>query len=292
MALLPPFYLDTVVAIGVGDDPTKRRWIGTGFIFGRLLEKNANKDMKQYKLWLITNKHVLEDLRDVYIKFNSAQDTQSKDYKVQLVARNGRSQWVGHPTESVDVAAILLSAKFLAEEKRRFAVFQSDSHTMNREKMLADGVTEGDPVFVLGFPMGLVKSERQYVICRGGCIARVRDFIEGRTSEFLIDAPVFPGNSGGPVILCPSAIAIQGTNPINKADLVGIVKTYMPYIDIAVSQQTLHPRITFEENSGLAAVESVDSIIETVELGEKRLISRKAQARTRAKKRQEISKTE
>jgi hypothetical protein len=71
------------------------------------------------------------------------------------------------------------------------------------------------------------------------------------------------------VILCPSAIAIQGTiRLINQ--LSRNSEGYVPYIDIAVSQQTLHPRITFEENSGLAAVVS-DSIIETVELG-KRLI--------------------
>jgi len=285
MALLPPFYLDTVVAIGVGDDPTKRHWIGTGFIYGRFVEKIANREAKNYRLWLITNKHVLKDYRDVYIKFNSAQDTQSKDYKVPLIARNGRVRWVGHPTESVDVAAIHLYAKFLEKEERRFAFFQSDSHTMNRENMRAAGVTEGDHVFVLGFPMGLVKAERQYVICRGGCIARVRDFVEGETSDFLIDAPVFPGNSGGPVILCPSTLAIEGTNPINKADLVGIVKAYVPYIDMAVSQQTLRARITFEENSGLATVESVDSIIETVELGEKRLTSRVVKARGRAKRR-------
>jgi hypothetical protein len=37
MALLPPFYLDTVVALGVGSDPSKRRWVGTGFLFGNLV---------------------------------------------------------------------------------------------------------------------------------------------------------------------------------------------------------------------------------------------------------------
>lgn len=37
MALLPLFFPDTVVAIGAGEDPTKRRWIGTGFLFGQLI---------------------------------------------------------------------------------------------------------------------------------------------------------------------------------------------------------------------------------------------------------------
>ncbi len=271
MALLPPFFLDTVVAIGVGDNPAERRWIGTGFLFGKFVEKVPDKNENRYQFWLITNKHVFNGLRAVYIKFNSAQDTQSKDYKVPLVAENGCPQWVGHLSNTVDVAAILLNPGFLKAEGRQFNYFRSDSHVMNKEKMRTIGITEGDRVFVLGFPMGLVAEERQYVICRGGCIARIRDFIENRASDFLVDATIFPGNSGGPVILCPSALSITGTNAIEKADLIGIVKAYVPYQDVAVSQQTQRPRVIFEENSGLTAVESVDSIIETVELAAEHL---------------------
>jgi hypothetical protein len=89
-------------------------------------------------------------------------------------------------------------------------------------------ITEGDRVFVLGFPMGLVATERQYVICRSGIIARVRDLLEGTAPDFLVDATVFPGNSGGPVVICPSALAITGTKQIEKADLIGIVKATFP----------------------------------------------------------------
>lgn len=285
MALLPPYFLNAVVALGVGDDPSKRQWIGTGFIFGHLIEKIPDKDEKLYQIWLITNKHVLENFKAVYIKFNSAQDPQSKDYKVPLIARNGRTQWIGHPSESVDVAAIHLNPNVLKAEERLFSFFQSDAHIMRKEKMQSIGITEGDNIFVLGFPMGLVAPERQYVICRGGYIARIRDFLDNRTSEFLVDATVFPGNSGGPVIICPSAISIQGTNMIKNADLIGIVKAYVPYTDMAVSQQTQRPRILFEENSGLTAVESVDSIIETVDLAANRIKGRFAQAKIRANKR-------
>ena len=145
-------------------------------------------------------------------------------------------------------------------------------------------VTEGDRVFVLGFPMGLVDSSRQYVICRGGVIARVRDYLEEKTSDFLVDATVFPGNSGGPVILCPTSTAIEGTKPVARADLIGVVKSYVPYADLAVSSQTRKPRIMFEENSGLAAVEGVDAILETVKLANRRLKARIAQAKHKAKK--------
>jgi len=132
--------------------------------------------------------------------------------------------------------------------------------------------------------MGLVSPQRQYVICRSGVIARIRDYLDGHTHDYLVDAAVFPGNSGGPVILCPSAVAITGTTAVSRSALIGIVKTYVPYIDVAISPQTGRARVTFEENSGLSAVEPLDAIVETVALAEKRLYRRIAQAKHKAKK--------
>ena len=284
MALLPPFFLDTVVALGGGSDPLSRRWVGTGFIFGNLVAPVADEKDKQYRLWLITNKHVLSGLKEVYIKFNSATEPNSADYRVELVAKNGKTRWIGHEEANTDVAAIFLNAGFLTAENRHYSFIRSDQHVLTRDKMATDRVTEGDRVFVLGFPMGLVAAERQYVICRSGSFARVRDYLENRTRDYLVDAPVFPGNSGGPVIICPSALAIQGTNTINKADFIGVVKSYVPYQDAAVSQQTGRPRILFEENSGLTAVEGAQAVLDTVALAEKRLRGREAQAKFKAKK--------
>jgi hypothetical protein len=284
MALLPPFFLHTVAAIGVGDDPAKRTWIGTGFLFGNLIDPPPAKDQKTWRVWLITNKHVLDGLRHIYVKFNSAVDPHSKDYLVPLIARNGKAEWIGHPNASTDVAAVSVPVRFLRDEQRLFNYFKSDEHIATRKQLQDGQITEGDRVFVLGFPMGLVDRSRQYVICRGGVIGRIRDYLEGKTADFLVDATVFPGNSGGPVILCPSALAIEGTKTIKKADLIGVVKSYVPYSDLAVSSQTRKPRIMFEENSGLAAVEPVDAILETVALAEKRFKSRLAQAKHKAKK--------
>jgi len=286
MALLPPFFLDTVVAIGIGDDPNNRHWIGTGFIYGNLVPSDGKtqKNIKSYRLWLITNKHVLQGLKSVYIKFNSATEPNSTDYLVNLIARNGRKLWIGHSNEDTDVAAIFLNAGFLNSENRGFAFVRSDEHVLSKHQMVSERISEGDRLFVLGFPMGLVASERQYVICRSGTFARIRDYLDGRTSDYLVDAPVFPGNSGGPVIICPSGLAITGTNPIKKADFIGVVKSYVPYRDAAISQQTRRPRIIFEENSGLAAVEGAQSVIETVELAEKRFKGRQSQAKYRAQK--------
>ena len=91
------------------------------------------------------------------------------------------------------------------------------------------GISEGDGIFILGFPMGMVEPSRQYVICRSGVIARVRDALDGRSKDFLVDSLVFPGNSGGPVIIHPELTAIKGTKTIHKANLIGIVRSYIPY---------------------------------------------------------------
>ena len=78
-------------------------------------------------------------------------------------------------------------------------------------------------------------------------------------------------------------MSIAGTKPVQKASLIGIVKSYVPYRDVATSQQTKSPRIIFEENSGLAAVAPVDHILKTIELAMKRTKNRVAQSRWKAK---------
>ncbi len=285
MALIPPSFLDAVTAIGVGDDPAKRQWIGTGFLFGRF-EKAVDTTTSSFTVFLITNKHVLKGLKRIYLKFNSAQDGTSKDYAASLVARNGRPYWAGHPNSDVDVVALPVNANHLQGELRKYAYFRSDAHVFSTEQLKESGVTEGDGVFVLGFPMGMVATDRQYVVCRTGAIARIRDWMEGKAQDFLVDATVFPGNSGGPVIIRPELVSIQGTKAVGRASLIGIVKSYVPYQDFAVSQQTNRPRIIFEENSGLASVEPVDHILETVELARRRMRGRNAWARWKARKTQ------
>jgi hypothetical protein len=282
MALLPPPFLDAVTAIGVGDDPAKRSWVGTGFLYGRF-DKQVDDKSKSYNVFLVTNKHVLEDMRQIYLKFNSANDASSKDYAVDLIAKNGKHLWIGHPEAHVDVAALTINASMLKQELRKYAFFQSDAHVFASDQLKSEGVSEGDNVFVLGFPMGMVDQERQYVICRTGIVARIRDFLEDKATDFLVDATVFPGNSGGPVILRPEMASLAGTKAISKASLIGIVKSYVPYHDVATSQQTRKARIVFEENCGLAAVEPVDHILTTVDLAMKRAKNRLAQAKWKAK---------
>lgn len=281
MALIPPQFLDAVVAIGVGDDPDKRKWIGSGFLYARA-EKALENNKKTYTMYLVSNNHVLKGHKRIYIKFNSSTDLTSKDYVIDLIAKNGKQKWVSHG--EADVGAMWINVNELRNEERKFSYFHSDDHSANVQKLNDIGVSEGDGVYVLGFPMGMVDTTRQYVVCRSGCISRIQDVLEGKPNGFLIDATVFPGNSGGPVLIRPEQSSIKGTKAIMQSYLIGIVESYVPYNDVAISQQTLRPRIIFEENSGLTSVITIDRVNETVERERMRIKARISKATRKTSK--------
>lgn len=260
MALIPPFFLDCVVSIGVTNQGQKN-WIGTGFIVGRPFVDDNGK--KLYNTFFVTNKHILENKQNIILRFNSLEENPALDYPIDLCPE-GQSIWVGHISQTVDIAVFYINSQILQNDSAQFRFFRMDEHTMSVTDMRNCGVSEGDGIFVLGFPMGIVAPQKKYVIARTGAIARIRDVIEGKQASYLIDATIFPGNSGGPVVIRPEAISIRGTESINKAALIGIVKSYVLYEDVAISQQTGKPRVIFEENSGLALVETVDNIESTV----------------------------
>jgi S1-C subfamily serine protease len=263
MALIPPFFLDCVVAIGTLNDKFEKVWVGTGFLVGKLNKVNED-GTKNYSPYLVTNKHVLKNLDKIIVRFNPQTDQAAKDFVIDSKDAAGNQVWTGHSNPNYDVAVIRLNGDVLQKEGLKFGLFVDDDSIISLESMKNLEVTEGDFIYVLGFPMGIVAKDRQHVIVRQGVIARIRDLFENRNTDFVVDAVVFPGNSGGPVILKPEVISITGTKSNPKAGLIGIIKSYIPYQDIAISQQTNRPRVIFEENSGLSLVEPVDHILETI----------------------------
>ncbi|EJG0692319.1 trypsin-like peptidase domain-containing protein [Vibrio parahaemolyticus] len=269
MALIPPFFLNCVVAIGIQPTVTmptvpiqEPSWIGTGFLVGRPIEGTSPT---QYTIYLVTNKHVIQGLQSVVVRFNQVSGAGTLDIPLVL-SNNGIATWFGHPDPNIDVAVAQVNHNVLNQLGSRYNFFELDQHSMNTASLYAVGASEGDFIYVLGYPMGQVTPQTNYVIARSGSIARIRDVLQGNQSNYLIDASVYPGNSGGPVISKPEMVSITGTQSNPNSRLIGMVKAYIPYHDTAISQQTKRTRIIFEENSGLALVETVDSIEFTVNL--------------------------
>lgn len=268
MALIPPFCLDCVVAIGFpqGEEIT---YGATGFLFGHLFKDGATPEEAIYNVYLITNRHVFQGQRIAFLRFNPSGNEPARVYDLSLQDTAGKPLWHAHADVEVDLAAVGINAQLLRKHNIQFSAFLSNKHVLLRKEALDAGLGEGDGVFILGFPLGQVGKERNYAVVRQGAIARVRDALVGGAKEFLVDASIFPGNSGGPVITRPEIMSITGTKSITRAWLIGVVAGYVPYQDIAISRQTNRPRIIFEENSGLAAVVPIDFVLETIATAER-----------------------
>lgn len=255
MALIPPGYLNAVVSLGTIGESFQH--VGTGFLYAHSLPKRQGRT--PYRGYLVTNQHVAAKAI-THVRFNDPEE----GLKITAIGDLTTGVWTFHP-KGADVAVTpLLTSSPLKRDRDLVDVgmFVGDVGTTS---WAGEQPVEGDGVFVIGFPLGLVGNARNYPIVRYGVIARIQDWIRRHQGTFLIDAPAFPGNSGGPVILKPETTAIAGTKPITHCLLVGVISKQLRDREVAVSEHTGEPRVVFEEDTGLAEVVPVEMVQETAE---------------------------
>lgn len=267
MAIIPKFFMDAVVALGIESSDKTKHWIGTGFIVGRKEKENPNLSTH----YIITNKHVVNGQSTIFVRFNSSADEGVKDYSINLTDKNGTAAYSAHPNNTTDIIAIQIIPQTLIKDQSIWNSFDLKDHALTLEEMKDTGVEEGSLVYALGFPMNMVGMIKAPV-CRLGCVSRVMDaFIrQEEYPTYLVDAQTFPGNSGGPIISRPENMSITNTPTNSSANLIGILSAYIPYKETLYSRQTGQARMIQEENSGLTIVHPVDRIKEVVELEWKR----------------------
>jgi hypothetical protein len=209
-ALLPPFFVDSVVALGAmqivaepGQQPHPDwRTEGTGFFYGFLVENDPDPQKRRYELLLVTAKHVVEGHRamqrgnpavgKLHVRVNPKDSSSpSQEFELPDEPVPGGGTWFYHLTSTIDVAAIHINHDFLVAHGIEPHFFANDQHSADRERLKNFGAAPGDGVFVLGFPMGLSGLQRNYVIVRQGSVARITEMLDQASPTFLIDAFVF-----------------------------------------------------------------------------------------------------
>ena len=256
MALIPAGYMKAIVSLGVSNESFAH--IGTGFLYHHPMWEKEGRT--HYRPFLVTNKHVMEGgIRDV--RFNHPANGSPEVHPLGAVADG---DWTTHP-DGADVAVIPLLSPgplTLGRNVMEAEIFVGDVGTPSAKDLTT--ITEGTGVFLIGFPLALIGDVRNFPIVRSGVIARIQDWLSGAEDTFLIDAPAFPGNSGGPVIVRPDTTAISGTTAITHALLIGVVSQNIRSREVAVSAQTGEQRVVFLENTGLSRVVPISAIKETL----------------------------
>lgn len=271
MALIPPNYLNTIVSIEVevkdGKGTLQKSSIATGFLVGNPQGKNNEQGHALFNLFLVTNRHVFQSpatkqyLKEVFFRFNTL-DNKSHYFKVSLLKADGTPLWFMHSEEKIDLAVLPINGTKVTAAKINFAFFHGKDLFYAKD-FGAKNISIGDGLYVLGFPNRLNGKARNFVILRQGIIARVDEEVLGE-GYYYIDSSAYPGNSGGPVIVKPEIMAIEGTKSNPSAGLIGVISKGESYTDVAISQQTGEARVIFKEQMGLIRVVPVEHIFEII----------------------------
>jgi hypothetical protein len=144
----------------------------------------------------------------------------------QVVIQNFESLWIKHPDTNVDIAVLPIAPimQKLIDEGKRLDVFPFDRRELVTTNALAL-IRAFQNVKFIGYPIGISDELNNLPIARQGMTATdVSIDYEGRR-EFLIDAAVFPGSSGSPVLIVDegSYSANGGMYAGNRLLLLGIV---------------------------------------------------------------------
>lgn len=149
MPLLPPWFLNTVVAIGQAIDAQGGVAANaTGTLVGWPTSK-TQEDEQLYRVFLVTNRHVVEDQPGFLVRFN--QGAAAQWYQVDLIDDDGSPLWHGHGDPQCDIAAVSINVDLLRDAGAEFRFLSADkiwAYQSQREEL---GISAGDGVFVLGF---------------------------------------------------------------------------------------------------------------------------------------------
>lgn len=263
MTIIPQFYKNAVVSIGVKNQNNDIAWIGTGFFVTRAIDEN------NVRPFLVTNKHVLQGKSRIVIRMKEKGTEDLKEIEAAITYSDVSCEkpiYVLHPQIDIDIAVLPLNASFIADNCLECPAFDIDSNAMTSSELRDNGVEEGTLIYMLGYTMGLVNQSSSLPICRLGCIARISKEQIQEKHNILVDIQNFPGNSGSPIINRPEVVSIQDTKNINRSVLIGIIHSYIPYEEPLINSQTGRFVEVRSENSGLANVHPVEYIRDIINM--------------------------
>jgi len=200
---------------------------GTGFLFARTLVGS------QPSVFLVTNKHVVDGTKDGTLVFRLSKDGQGAepdfDRSHAVVISDWRSQWFGHPNPAIDIAIMNVSDVMNDIQRTTgrqvfFRCFTDDLLATPADLHACDAL---EPIVFIGYPNGIWDSKSLIPISRRGHTATPLEVDFDGLPVFLIDASVFGGSSGSPVILDPSSLNSGRDGGISlgqrKLRLLGVV---------------------------------------------------------------------
>ena len=195
------------------DAPTRR--VGTGFLI------NAPRPDGSPRTVLVTAHHVLNGMPAPEARIGWRVEMPVGGWRfapepLRIRDEAGEPVWTRHPER--DIAVMEVSAPPVFARAAIPLAWLASGEDLDRWQ-----VGPGDELLTLGFPRGYASNTAGFPILRVGRIASWPLTPVWSFPTFLLDFPVFPGNSGGPVFWTPAARKLPGTVQPDHPFIAGVL---------------------------------------------------------------------
>jgi S1-C subfamily serine protease len=184
-----------------------RTWTATGFVYRVPIENDRSVSL------LITNRHVVDEATEVAVRLIQSDGAGlpqlGRATQVTVTLDDQSSFVTTHPDPRVDVAAFpiqpLVNEMVRLKAPPYYKAISPDLLPMANDLDQLDAI---EPLMFAGYPAGLFDQVNLTPVVRQGVAATPLQLDYAGLPAFLIDASVFPGSSGSPVFLTPTAFSV------------------------------------------------------------------------------------
>ncbi len=195
---------------------------GTGFF----MNFNVDLDKKTAQSVIITNKHVVENAKEIKFSVCKGDKNNNPLDKEKFTITLNNFKIINHPSDDVDLCAISIGAMETAIQQNDVILFRgyfSTNLIITDEEISKCSAMED--IIMIGYPNGLEDYYNNKPIIRKGITATHMKLDYNGKKEFLIDMACFPGSSGSPVFLCnETSYTVDGSMIIgSRCRLLGLL---------------------------------------------------------------------